>query len=126
MTQKTRPLSPHLQVYRLPLNALLSITHRITGVFLSLGLLYLIAWLWSLAAGEATYQAAQVWFSSWLAVLILCGFSFSLFLHLCHGIRHLIWDSGHALSKKDAEYSSYGVIACTITLTLLSWVLAFI
>lgn len=42
---KTRPLSPHLQVYRLPLTALLSISHRITGVLLAMGLLLLAGWL---------------------------------------------------------------------------------
>ena len=42
MAKGNRPLSPHLQVYRLPLTALLSITHRGTGVFLSLGAIFLV------------------------------------------------------------------------------------
>ena len=41
---KIRPLSPHLQVYKLPMAAVLSITHRITGVLLFIGLLVL-AWV---------------------------------------------------------------------------------
>ena len=34
---KPRPLSPHLQIYRLPLPALMSISHRLSGVVLSTG-----------------------------------------------------------------------------------------
>ena len=55
-TKNDRPLSPHLQIYRLPLTALLSISHRITGVALSLGLLLLV-WLLAAAAGGADSYA---------------------------------------------------------------------
>ena len=40
--KRQRPLSPHLQVYRLPLPALTSIAHRITGVGLTVGTLLLV------------------------------------------------------------------------------------
>ena len=51
MRPVNRPLSPHLTIYRLPMLALLSITHRITGVALTAGTLILVYWLLALAAG---------------------------------------------------------------------------
>ncbi|HEX2245775.1 MAG TPA: succinate dehydrogenase, cytochrome b556 subunit, partial [Gammaproteobacteria bacterium] len=59
MATKTQPLSPHLQIYKLPLAALLSITHRITGVFLTLGTAVLVYWLVAIAAGPEAYAQAQ-------------------------------------------------------------------
>src|SRR5690348_15437891 len=86
-----RPLSPHLQVYRLPLTAVMSITHRITGVGLSLGLIVVTVWLVAAAYGPEAYDAFAGFMVSWLGLLILLGFSLALFFHLCNGIRHLLW-----------------------------------
>src|SRR5258708_36672886 len=46
-----RPLSPHLQIYRLTLTMLMSIVHRITGVALYFGTLLLAWWLIAAASG---------------------------------------------------------------------------
>ena len=59
-----RPLSPHLQVYRLPLTAWLSITHRLTGVLLSLGLVLLLGSLLAIAGDGSAYAALQVFLRS--------------------------------------------------------------
>ena len=54
-----RPLSPHLQVYRLPLNALLSISHRLTGVALSFGFVLLVVWLLGIAFLPTLFDLVQ-------------------------------------------------------------------
>ena len=57
-----RPLSPHLQVYRIQLTSLLSITHRATGIALAVGTLLLVWWLLAAATGPeqfATLDASQ-------------------------------------------------------------------
>jgi succinate dehydrogenase / fumarate reductase cytochrome b subunit len=48
-----RPLSPHLQVYRPQLTSTMSIFHRFTGIWLSLGLPLVVAWLQALADPSA-------------------------------------------------------------------------
>ncbi len=58
MPARTRPLSPHLGIYRWQIGNTLSILHRLTGIALALGLVALSYWLISLAGGEASYRAA--------------------------------------------------------------------
>lgn len=119
-----RPLSPHLQVYRLPLTGLISITHRITGVLLSFGLLLFAYMLFAMAGGEGTYQAMQTFMSFWLAQWVYWGFIYALFFHLCHGIRHLFWDVGKTFER--ATLTGYALLelACSAILTLLTFFLS--
>src|SRR4051812_49059632 len=80
-----RPLSPHLQIYRLPLAAILSITHRITGVGLAIGVLLLTWWVTAAAVGPAAYDRATSFIGSIVGQLLMVGFSLALFFHLCNG-----------------------------------------
>ena len=101
MTQgmKTRPLSPHLQVYRLPLTALLSISHRITGVLLSMGLLLLAGWLLAASGHPEGFTLIQSGLDSLPGQLLLWAWIYALVFHACHGIRHIVWDLGHGLDR---------------------------
>ncbi|MDD4913670.1 MAG: succinate dehydrogenase, cytochrome b556 subunit [Methylococcales bacterium] len=122
MTKHKRPLSPHLQVYRLPLTGLISITHRITGVFLSLGLLLCVYLFVAIAAGEAQYNNMQVFMAQPLCRLVYWGFIFALFFHLSHGVRHLLWDMGGTFERTMLNrYAIYELIA-----TVLLFLIAFI
>lgn len=121
MATRERPLSPHLQIYRLPMTAMLSILHRATGVFLVLGSLLLVYWLLALAAGPEAYAAAQALFGLWIVKLALFGWSLALFLHLCNGIRHLFWDAGYGYDLKTSDASGYAVIVATLVLTVIAW-----
>ena len=118
----SRPLSPHLQVYRWPITMALSIGHRATGLALALGTLLLVWWLVALATGPQAFAAAQGFIGSWLGKLLLLGWSFSLFFHLANGIRHLVWDTGHGYSIKAMNSSSWVVIAASVALTVIAWV----
>lgn len=119
-----RPLSPHLQVYRLPLTAILSITHRITGVGLSLGLIVLTWWLASAAYGIEAYENAAAVLGSWFGYLVLFGFSAALYFHLCNGIRHLFWDMGKGFEISQAQRADKIVIGAALALTVLTWIAA--
>lgn len=119
-----RPLSPHLQVYRLPLAAWLSISHRITGVGLTLGTLLLTWWVASAAYGPEAYDTFAAFVGSPLGYLILFGFSVALFLHLCNGIRHLFWDAGKNFEIAATKRSNVFVVLGTIILTAVTWFLA--
>ncbi|MDD1622169.1 MAG: succinate dehydrogenase, cytochrome b556 subunit, partial [Methylococcaceae bacterium] len=93
MADNNRPISPHLQVYRLPITGLMSISHRIAGILLSIGLLLFVYVLFAISAGEGAFATMQSLAGFWLFKLVYWGFIYALFFHLCHGIRHLIWDA---------------------------------
>ena len=120
----SRPLSPHLQVYRLPMTALMSISHRITGAILSGGSLLITAFLIAAMMGETEYNMVVGFAGSWMGTAILAGWSFALYYHLCNGIRHLIWDTASMLSDTAAAISGWVVIAASIFLTAATWYLA--
>ena len=122
MRSADRPLSPHLQVYRWQLTSVLSILHRAAGVVLSAGTILLVWWLIAAASGPEAYEGVQEFLGSWLGLLLLFGWTTSLFYHLCNGIRHLVWDSGHALDLQSTYRGGWAVLAATGALTLAAWV----
>ena len=115
------PTSPHLQIYRLPLTAILSITHRITGVILAAGCVILV-WLLALAAnGTESYQLLHGHLASWYGQLFLFGLIFSLYLHFCNGIRHLFWDVGIGFELETVDFTAKLAIVVAIVLTIATW-----
>jgi succinate dehydrogenase / fumarate reductase cytochrome b subunit len=125
MTVVNRPLSPHLQVYRPQLTSMLSILHRFTGLALGVGTLLLTWWLVAAAAGPEAFGSVQSFLASWFGRLVLLGFSFSLFYHLLNGIRHLVWDMGRGFELKTVHASGWVVVALSLVLTVLAWILAY-
>lgn len=116
-----RPLSPHLQIYRLPLLALMSISHRITGLVLSLAALLLPVFLVAVASGPAAYERLNGHLAAWYGQVFLFAVSVSLAYHLLNGIRHLIWDTVHNLDVRPAEKSGYLVLVLSVVLTAAIW-----
>jgi succinate dehydrogenase / fumarate reductase cytochrome b subunit len=121
--QHQRPLSPHLQVYKLPLTAILSITHRVTGVLLSFGLLYVVCLLSALASGPEAFASVQAVAASWWMRWLSWGFIYALFFHLCHGVRHLIWDAGQGFERETLNRYAWIELVASVLLTLVSLVL---
>ncbi len=119
-----RPMSPHLQVYKLPFTAKLSILHRATGTALFFGLMLIVIALISAAFGEKTWSIMHGLLASWLGKFILFGFTLSLFYHLCNGIRHLFWDIGKGFEMDQANRSGVAVLVISLLLTLITWFLA--
>ena len=115
------PLSPHLQVYRPQLTSVLSITHRATGVFLSLGTLMLLYWLVAASIGADAYAGAQRCIGSIPSQLMMAAWTFSFYFHLCNGVRHLLWDIGWGFELDTAYRTGYAVVASSIVLTGLTW-----
>ncbi len=118
-----RPMSPHLQIYDLPLTAKLSILHRATGAILFIGLI-LMVWVLAVAAnGAESWESMHEFLSSWFGKGILFGFTFSLYYHLSNGIRHLLWDIDTGLTLESTKKSNLIVLTTTILLTLLTWLI---
>lgn len=125
MANVERPLSPHIQVWRPTVTMVTSITHRITGGALGVGTLLLTWWLAAAAAGPEHYATAQAVLGSWFGRLVLFGFTWALFLHLCNGIRHLFWDMGYGYEIKTADRTAWIALAASLVLTILAFALAY-
>ncbi|WP_207480052.1 succinate dehydrogenase, cytochrome b556 subunit [Arenibaculum pallidiluteum] len=122
----SRPLSPHLQVYRPQITSVLSITHRITGIGLSAGLLLLVWWLVAAATGPEAYATVQGFMGSWLGLLLLFGFTLANWYHFCNGIRHLVWDAGYGFEMPSVYLGGWFVVGAALGLTVLTWLVALI
>ena len=123
---KPRPLSPHLQVYKLIPTMVMSITHRITGGALYVGTLILAWWISAAAGSEAYYDFVNGIVGSWFGQLVLFGFTWSLMFHMLGGIRHLIWDTGSYLEKHTATRLAIATLVGSVVLTLAVWVVVFV
>lgn len=116
-----RPHSPNIQIYRPQLTSVLSIAHRITGVILSMGAVGLVIWLSAAVAGPRAYGAVRAIIGSWGGQVALAGWTFAYFLHLCGGLRHLVWDTVHGFELRAIYVSGWAVVAASIGLTLAAW-----
>ncbi len=119
---RRRPQSPNIQIYRPQITSVLSIANRITGVVLSLGAVGLVIWLSAAAAGPETYGIIHRVIASWAGQVLLLGFTFAFFLHLCGGIRHLVWDTVHGFELRSIYISGWTVVASSVTLTATAWI----
>ena len=116
-----RPLSPHLQVYRPQITSVMSITHRATGVALSIGTLVLVAWLWSAAYSPDYFNFWQHIATKWWAHVVLSGWTFAIYYHLANGIRHLFWDMGKGFSLTNVTRSGLVVLLFATASTVITW-----
>src|SRR5215469_3479739 len=116
-----RPVSPHLQVYRLTLSMVMSGLHRITGLALVAGMVMLTWWLLAAAAGQNAYGTFEAFAASWIGRLILFGFSWAMLHHLIGGLRYLVWDLGYFLEPAEREWMVRANIIGSIVATILLW-----
>lgn len=121
-----RPLSPHLQVYKLPIMAVTSILTRVTGHALVAGILLLVWWLVAAISGEGAFAVANWVMTSWLGFLIMLGSVWALWYHTLAGIRHLFYDAGHLLELDMARKASWAIVIGSGVLTLLTLLIFFI
>jgi succinate dehydrogenase / fumarate reductase cytochrome b subunit len=117
-----RPLSPHLQIYRLTLTMLMSIVHRITGAALYFGTLLLAWWLIAAASGPNAYAIFQSVASSFIGRIVLLGYTFALIHHMLGGVRHLIWDTGAGFGPAEREWLARANLIGSVVLTIILWI----
>ena len=118
---RTRPLSPHLDVYKWQVQMVTSILHRATGIALVAGMLGLVWGLVALAGGEKSWAAFATCAGSLLGQLVLFGFSWALAYHLLNGVRHLVQDAGHGWSIPEFVRSSWISIIGSVVLVVVVW-----
>lgn len=124
--KKKRPLSPHLQVYKIQITSLLSILHRGTGIVLYGGAIMCSLWFLALAQGPETYKVMQGFLLHPIGIMLLVGMSFSFFYHLCNGMRHLLWDVGYGYDLSDVHKTGWVVIIFSFFLTGAAWSLGIL
>jgi succinate dehydrogenase / fumarate reductase, cytochrome b subunit len=124
----SRPLSPFMlgQYYRFQISSVLSFGHRLTGLGLSIGTIFIAIWVMSAVAGPEAY-ARFSWFAHTpIGLLLLLGWSWALLYHLCNGIRHLVWDFGYAFEKKDVDLGGWIVVVASLLLTAAVWITSYV
>src|SRR6266576_5537512 len=119
-----RPLSPFMfpRWYHFQIGSALSILHRLTGIALTVGSILLAWWLIAVAAGGEMFAATHAFLASPIGILLLFLWSVAFFYHLCNGIRHLVWDSGHGFELKVARASGWTVVIVAVVLTVAFWI----
>ncbi len=118
---RDRPLSPHLQIYRMTFTMVMSGFHRITGVALYFGTLLVAWWLTAAASGPNAYAKVQWFMGTWIGELILFGYTWALLHHMLGGIRHLIWDTGRGFGPSEREWLTMAALVGSVGLTVILW-----
>jgi succinate dehydrogenase / fumarate reductase cytochrome b subunit len=132
VNRREPPVSPHLMtggfgsplLWRWHITMWTSILHRASGVALYVGLLVAAAWAVALGQGPEAYGRFKALMGSPLGLVVMFGFSLSFFYHLANGVRHLVWDTGHALDLKSANASAALVLAFALAATVSVWGIA--
>jgi succinate dehydrogenase / fumarate reductase cytochrome b subunit len=119
--QHSRPLSPHLQIYRPQMTSVTSILHRITGAALCVGFLLIASVLVAAAMGEETFNLVSGFVRSPLGLFMMFGWTVAFYYHLFNGIRHLLWDMVYLFKIQNAYRAGYVVLISTVLATAGTW-----
>ena len=122
---RIRPLSPHLQVWRFHLTMAGSILNRGAAIALSVGALFVAAWIAAAAFGPDAYAGFVAVMGSPLGLLIWFGLTLAAAYHLTAGVRHLIWDAGSGLTPKSATNLTLVSMIAAIVIALGFWAYLF-
>ncbi|MCF3640007.1 succinate dehydrogenase, cytochrome b556 subunit [Rhizobium sp. TRM95111] len=123
---KSRPLSPHLQIYKPIPTMVMSIVHRITGGALYFGTLLVAWWLIAAASGEAYFEWVSWFFGTLIGRLILFGYTWALVHHMLGGLRHFMWDTGHGYEKHFSTKLAIATPIASVGLTVLIWIVGYV
>ncbi len=115
-----RPLSPHIQIYKVQITSVSSILTRITGHALMAGVILGVWWLTSAAVSDEAFATANAVVTSWFGKLVFTGSLWAIWYHYLAGLRHLYYDAGHGLEIKTAEMLGWVCVIGSVVLTLLT------
>lgn len=118
----TRPLSPHLTIWRWGPHMLVSILHRMTGAGLStVGALALVWWLAAAASGPEAYADFVGHARAWYGVVIFIGLTWALYQHTLSGLRHFVMDMGAGFELRTNKFWATMTIVGSVLLTAATW-----
>lgn len=116
-----RPLSPHLQVYRLPYNALMSIAGRMVGIGLALSLMVVLGWFIAVVWQPALYDQTMTLLDHPLTKYVFIAWAFFIFFYLGNGVRHVLWDMGIGVNQKAGIATGNIVLLLSVLATFGLW-----
>lgn len=122
-SQRTAPVYLNLFRIRLPVGAVTSIAHRLSGALLFLSLPFLVYLLDLSLQGPAGFDSAREWLDcGWIraASVVLV---WSVLHHLFGGVRFLLIDLDIGVALRSARISAWCVNLCAGLLTLVYLVL---
>lgn len=113
--RRHRPVSPHLSIYRPQVTWYMSMFHRITGATLSVGIYafgaaYLVAPLLGWHLESATLAASFASLPIFAKILFKTLAAYPFTYHCLNGIRHLVWDTGAAMTNKQVIVTGWTTI----------------
>jgi succinate dehydrogenase / fumarate reductase cytochrome b subunit len=118
----SRPLSPHITIWKWGPHMLVSILHRITGDGMAfVALPVLIWWLAAIAGGPESYATFSQYASTWYGIVVLVGISWAFFNHMCSGVRHFVMDAGAGFEIETNKGWSVATPTIAILLTAAFW-----
>ncbi len=119
---RTRPLSPHLGIWKWGPHMLVSILHRITGGALTVaGLVLLTWWLYAIAEGGSAFDRFSATVRHPLGLFVLIGLTWAFFQHTLSGIRHLVMDTGSGFEIGINKRYAVMTVVGALILTALVW-----
>ncbi|MFA7414467.1 MAG: succinate dehydrogenase, cytochrome b556 subunit [Rhizobium sp.] len=120
-----RPLSPHLQIYKLIPTMVMSIMHRVTGAALYFGTLLIAWWLIAASSGAAYFEWVSWFMGTIIGRVVLLGYTWALLHHMLGGLRHLLWDLGYGFEKSFSTKLAKANLAGSVILTLVVWIIGY-
>lgn len=105
-----RPKNLNLLTIRLPINAVVSILHRVSGMLLFMILPLMLLSLQQSLKSEVAYLQVVQFFDTWFVKMLLIGLSWAFFHHFYAGIRHLLQDIHWMTSLQKARFSGRVVL----------------
>ncbi|MBC7480220.1 MAG: succinate dehydrogenase, cytochrome b556 subunit [Pseudorhodobacter sp.] len=115
-----RPLSPHLQIYRIQITMVSSILVRITGNAIIVGVIMAVWWLVAAAISDQAFATANGFVTSWFGDLVFTMSLLGVWYHYLGGLRHLYFDAGRGLAIRTAERLGWACIIGSLVLTVLT------
>lgn len=115
-----RPVNLDLRTIKQPVPAIASITHRITGILIFLGLPILLWMLDRSLASPESFDSLKNILAMPLVSLIIWGLLAVLIFHLVAGVRHLLMDMGIGESLESGRLGAKAVFAVSVVLILLA------
>ncbi|WP_375606014.1 MULTISPECIES: succinate dehydrogenase, cytochrome b556 subunit [unclassified Bartonella] len=123
---KERPRSPHISIYRWTITMAMSIAHRITGMALYVGTVFLAVWLIAIACGEETFRTVYEIYSSWFGLCILFLYTLAGVHHMVGGVRHIVWDLKPCLlAKEKATVTAWATVFISLIVTFAIWIIGY-
>jgi len=118
----SRPMSPHLTIWKWGPHMAVSILHRITGVGLAtLGAAALVWWLAAAASGSDAYETFVGWATWEWSLIIWVGLTWAFFQHLLSGLRHFVLDLGAGYELKTNKFWATMTMVGSVLLTAGTW-----